>query len=110
LASRGNPDLLIFVIVVLAISVRGWGHHLTLLAAGILKLFPVFAALGLVRRDKRAVIAVGGVVAFAAVTWRDMFAIYDVTQKGDRYSYGSKVLLDHEGVSDIIGWGLAIVL
>jgi hypothetical protein len=100
---RGNADLLVFVVVVVSLVVfrgrrllvRGISHAL-LLAAAILKLFPVFAFVVVARQERRIALVAGSIMAalFAldvALTWHDIRTIYSVVPKLSIASYGYAV-------------------
>jgi hypothetical protein len=100
---RGNADLLVFVVVVCALTafrsqralVRAGAHALFLVAA-ILKLFPVFAFATLLRQPRRWLIGGGGLVVAllaidVAVTFADIRTIERVLPQQIAFSYGSDV-------------------
>ncbi len=100
---RGNADLLVFALVVLALAlfgrarpvVRALAHGLFLFAA-MLKLFPTFA-FGVVFRQSRrwALLGAGAVAAgsgiYALATLNDLRAIQRVLPQAIHYSYGADV-------------------
>jgi hypothetical protein len=99
---RGNVDILIFALVVLAVLVFRRSErsailtHALLLFAAILKLFPIFAAGVLLRQPlRRAVLGLGAVlVAFGlyAISIRgDLRTLERVTPQSDHFSYGIRL-------------------
>ena len=94
---RGNVDLLLFAVVTLAVVVARrdrFGPMLAgalVLAAAILKLFPIFS-LGLLARQRRWVFIVGSVLvlfaAYALATLGDIRTIGKVVPQANAYSYG----------------------
>lgn len=102
---RGNVDLAMYVLVALAalrlgVRARGvvWASALVL-AAAVLKLFPIFAIAMLVRREtKRSLLAAGVVLGLFAVyvvaTLDDIRAIAAVVPQTDYYSYGVRLLTE----------------
>jgi hypothetical protein len=97
---RGNADLLVFAVVVLALAAFGSrrllvraGSHALLLFAAILKLFPVFGFVAVARQERRIALIAGSllVALFAldvALTWHDIRTIYAVVPKLSIASYG----------------------
>ncbi len=94
---RGNVDLLLFAIVTLAVVVARrdrFGPMLAgalVLAAAVLKLFPIFSV-GLLARQRRRVFIVGSVLvifaAYALATLGDIRTIGKVVPQANAYSYG----------------------
>ncbi len=94
---RGNVDLTLFAIVTLAVVVARrdrFGPMLAgalVLAAAVLKLFPIFS-LGLLARQRRWVFIVGSVLvlfaAYALATLGDIRTIGKVVPQANAYSYG----------------------
>jgi hypothetical protein len=118
---RANTDLIVFVLVFSGVVVArrqtrpaaALGHGLLLLAA-LLKLYPVLAWGGLLRRPVRR--AVPGLVAlsvvFAAylVAEREHFrAVRDVFPRQILHSYGAPILADSVGLDGLRGQLLVIV-
>ena len=102
---RGNVDLLLFALLVVAALVLGSGKagavsgYALVLVAAILKLFPIFAAGMVVRHALRAGSrrALGGAAAvfaifglYALATLDDIRAIGRVVPQTDWYSYGMR--------------------
>jgi hypothetical protein len=102
---RGNVDILLFALLVIAAlwlrrgRVRTILAYVLVLAAAILKLFPIFAAGMLARhalreRSGRTLGGVGAVVAlfglYALATLDDIRAIGKVVPQTDWYSYGMR--------------------
>jgi Glycosyltransferase family 87 len=100
---RGNPDLIVFPIVVAGLLMlrargavaRAVGHAALLLAA-MLKLFPVFAFIALLRQPRRRAIVGGGLVVvgfgiYAVATLGDIETIHRVLPQEIYYSYGADV-------------------
>jgi hypothetical protein len=106
---RGNPDLLVFALVVGGVLllragpawVRATAHAVFLLAA-MLKLYPVLAWGPLVRQPRvwlvRGLGAVAAVLAvYAVVTWDDVRAIQRLAPRDVIFSYGAGILGDEIG-------------
>jgi hypothetical protein len=99
---RGNVDLLLFCIVAAAVwlfarPARRLAAAALVLAASILKLFPIFALPLLLRQPRRqAAIAVAGVLvgfgAYVLGTLDDIRTIVHAVPKSGRYSYGLDIL------------------
>jgi len=122
---RGNNDYLVFALVVVGLllmlgdtAVRRAGATLALIAAVVLKLFPVFSiAMVLIRRRSlllpALLIAVVGAVYFLAI--RDTLdAIARNTHREVYYSYGAEVffigLQKYFGVAGAPAWKLPALL
>lgn len=100
---RGNPDLIVFPLVVagvLMLRARGAvarvAAHTALLFAAMLKLFPVFAFIALLRQPRRWAIVGGALVSlgfaiYAVVTLNDILTIHRVLPQETYYSYGADV-------------------
>lgn len=117
---RGNIDLLMFTLVVLALlafrarSRRGIAGAGALIAlAGVLKIFPFFAGLFLLRQSRRAAVATGAVLAtlagaYALLTRDDLRLIGRGTPFNVDLSFGAQVLWDGlrqgRGLADPGGW------
>jgi hypothetical protein len=88
---RGNSDLLIFAFVaaaaVLSASGRAVGSAIALLAAVVLKLYPV-AAVGALRDWRARAVVIAATVAYVAVTWADIERILAHTSRQTGWSYG----------------------
>ena len=94
---RGNVDLTLFAVVTLAVVVarrERFGPVLAgalILAAAVLKLFPIFS-LGLLARQRQRVFIGGSVLvifaAYALVTLGDIRTIGKVVPQASAYSYG----------------------
>lgn len=93
---RGNNDLLVFLLVVLAVRTIDWRSTLSVLLlflAVVLKLFPVFAAPLLLKLPQRAAVkcltglAVAALV-YGAITWNDLALIAAGTPQQPLLSYG----------------------
>jgi hypothetical protein len=115
---RGNNDLVVFTLVGTAVAairskrvgIRRSAAALLLLAT-VLKLYPLFASIALLRRrPKEAIYAVAAVVGAAAVyaviIRRDLSLISDATPRPFYLSYGAAVTLDEVRVAVP---GLAVV-
>jgi hypothetical protein len=101
---RGNMDLVVFSILVLAVLVwrrRGRAFEvmspLIVFLAATAKIYPVFglAAFLFTGRRRAAVAALLGGVAFlvyAAVTWTDIQAVAQTAPQGQYFSYGARIL------------------
>jgi hypothetical protein len=102
---RGNVDILIFALVVLAVLVFRRSErsailtHALLLFAAILKLFPIFAAGVLLRQPlRRALIGLGVVLAafalYAFSIRTDLRTLERVTPQSDHFSYGIRLFTE----------------
>jgi hypothetical protein len=123
---RGNVDILLFALVVLAVLLyrRGgrvpWGHALILFAA-VLKLFPIFAAGVLLRASRRSLIGLGVVLGAFAIyclaILDELRVIWRVTPRPSEYAYGirlfSEWLASHVlslGATHLRVWDIDVVL
>jgi len=100
---RGNADLIVFPLVVAGLlmlrakaAVTRVIAHAALLFAAMLKLFPAFAFIALLRQPRRRALvgagAVGlGFVIYALVTLNDIRTIHRVLPQEIYYSYGADV-------------------
>ena len=99
---RGNVDLLLFAVVALGVLLlrRRWVlAHGLLLAAAVLKLFPLFAWAVLARQPRRRAVLAGGVLALALAayvlaTLGEIRAILDAVPQETQSSYGIAVAVD----------------
>ena len=100
---RGNNDILIFCLLILATSLlkeHGKTRSLAYLAIGaasILKFYPIVAIASALReRPRRALLvlslAMGAFLAYIALTWRDVELINAAVPRTDSLSYGRSVL------------------
>jgi hypothetical protein len=116
---RGNVDIGLFALVVLAVIVYRrserlpWGHALILFAA-ILKLFPIFAAGVLVReRSKRSLIALGVVLAAFAIyclaILGELRTIWRVTPQPTEYAYGVRIFSEWIGNAHLRVWDVGVI-
>jgi len=111
---RGNNDLVVFCIVTIALAAfrrsalgRAVGHGLLLFAA-MLKLYPAFAFVVLLRQRRSwALVGIGAVaLAFATyflVTLDNVRPIERVAPQVSAYSYGVGVLADEQGAGGLLG-------
>jgi hypothetical protein len=105
---RGNVDLLLFALVALGVLLlrRTWVlAHGLLLAAAVLKLFPVFAWGVVVRQPRRRVFLGGGALAlvlaaYALATLGEIRAILDAVPQETQSSYGAGVAV--ESLQDLV--------
>lgn len=100
---RGNADLIVFPIVVGALvlfraraEIARVIAHGAILFAAMLKLFPAFAFVVLLRQPRRRVVVGAGLVAlgfliYVIVTWSDIQTIHRVLPQEIYYSYGADV-------------------
>jgi drug/metabolite transporter superfamily protein YnfA len=114
---RGNVDILIFAIVVAALSLfrspdsarRATSHVLFLLAA-VLKIFPAFSFAALVRQRRPWLFVAGGVALLFAidvlVTLDDLRTIRRVLPQEVRFSYGAGIFADAiaDSLTTHTGW------
>jgi hypothetical protein len=108
---RGNADLVLFPLVVAALLMLRAGSpivrvvaHGAFLFAAMLKLFPAFAFVALLRQPRRWAIAGAGLVTtgfviYALVTLQDIRTIRQVLPHSTYFSYGSDV-----GVRAVTAW------
>ena len=110
---RGNVDLLLFCIIVLAVWLfsrpsRCVGSAVLILVASILKLFPIFATPLLLRQPRRHAIAMiaSVLVAFGVyvvATLDNVRGILHAVPKSGSFSYGLDIL--GHPVSEVLGVG-----
>jgi hypothetical protein len=123
---RGNVDILLVAVVVLAVLLyrRGgrlpWSYALILFAA-VLKLFPIFAAGVLIRRSRRSRIGLGVVLGAFAIyclaILGELRVIWRVTPQPSEYAYGirlfSEWLASHVlsvGATHLRVWDVGVAL
>jgi hypothetical protein len=117
---RGNVDIVLFALVVLAVILyrrsdrQPWGHALILFAA-ILKLFPIFAAGVLLRqRSKRSLIALGVVLAAFAIyclaILGELRTIWRVTPQPTEYAYGVRIFSEWIGNAHLRVWDVGVIV
>jgi hypothetical protein len=113
---RGNTDLLMFFLLSAAVfslsTAHGLGRSIALgamLAAFVLKLYPIFG-FAVLLRERRSVCAMLGLLvlvlagAYAALTFSDLKLILSGTPTGAVWSYGMDVLwLNLEDYSPVLG-------
>jgi hypothetical protein len=116
---RGNVDIGLFALVVLAVILYRrsdrlpWGHALILFAA-ILKLFPIFAAgVFLQQRSKRSLIALGVVLAAFAIyclaILGELRTIWRVTPQPTEYAYGVRIFSQWIGNAHLRVWDVGVI-
>lgn len=100
---RGNADLIVFPVVVAGVVlIRARARtarvvaHGAMLFAAMLKLFPAFAFVVLLRQSPRRILAGAGPVTlgffvYIAATWSDIATIHRVLPQEIYYSYGADV-------------------
>lgn len=103
---RGNNDLIVFIIISLCLlCLKSKNTFFNLLAflgilgSAILKLFPIFAMLAVLRARKRYILILlflfcSIFLAYLYFTWNDVLRISETTLRGDKFSYGNMVLFD----------------
>jgi len=118
---RGNPDLLIFALVVAAVfllrAASPWlrvAAHALFLFAALLKLYPVLAWGPLLRQERRWVAAGLGSIAalFAldiALTWDDVRAVQEAAPRDRIFAYGAPILGEHVGGTAVVILAAALV-
>ena len=98
---RGNTDLLMFFLVALAVFLinrnRCYLSSFVILFAAFLKLFPIFAAVSLLRAEKKPFFRLFCIVCavfavYLAVTFSDLILISKGTPKSAYFSFGKDVL------------------
>ena len=122
---RGNPDLIVFSLIVLALALlrrRGFGDIAgiaLLVFTAMLKLFPAFALGVLIRRRPRAAAltlaaATAVLVAYALVTLDDIREIREVLPKYAYFSFSAQIgvqaLREGLGAADTTAWRAATAL
>jgi hypothetical protein len=110
---RGNVDLLIFCLIVLAVRLfahpsRRVGSALLIFVCSILKLYPIFATPLLTRQPRRQAIAMtasvfAGSAIYVTATFSNIRAILRAVPKSGSYSYGLDIL--GHPVSKVLGVG-----
>ena len=101
---RGQSDLVVFAVLALAVMMwrsdqrRSILAPLVVLAAAVLKIFPVFALGGFLfsRHRKAALMAIVAAflfVGYAAATLGDLSSMAAALPQGQHYSYGARILL-----------------
>jgi hypothetical protein len=120
---RGNPDLLMFCLVVWAVLllhtesplVRGAAHGLFLLAA-VLKLYPVLAWGPLLRQPRRWAVAgtttlAAAFAVYAVATRDDVRRVRETVIKDEQFAYGAPILGDEAGGRLVVlGAGVLLAL
>ena len=118
---RANTDLIVFVIVTIGVMLAGrparvaavFGHALLLLAA-VLKLYPAFAWVALLRQPFRRALIGGTVltIAFATyliATFDQLHSIREYFPREDRFSYGAPILAGAFGFDGFPGQLLVVI-
>jgi hypothetical protein len=117
---RGNPDLLVFALVVAGVlllrAAPVWARvaaHALLLFAALLKLYPVLAWGPLLRQPRRWVVrGLGGVAAafavYVALTWDDVRSIQELAPRDVIFSYGAAILGDEVGGTAVVLGAVAV--
>jgi len=104
---RGNVDLLMFALVVLGLLLlrrSPWAGAAPIVLAGVLKLFPAFAAVVLVRLRRRWPAAIASLVVLAVyvvVTLNDIRTLRHVIPRVVVNSYGAGVIVEALRESDV---------
>jgi hypothetical protein len=97
---RGNLDILMFALVVLGLLLvrrSAWAGAAPIVLAGILKIFPSFAGIVLVRRRRRwraAIASAAVLAAYAIVTLNDIRTLRHVIPRNVVNSYGAGVVVE----------------
>jgi len=98
LVERGNNDIIIFGLLVVAISFRNkpWLFHSLILLSSILKLYPIVACASGLKKDIRnnlpVIITVLAFLLYIAFTWADLALVSSATPRSTWLSYGMNVL------------------
>ena len=101
LYERGNVDLIVFVLCVLAVLAAGRSTKLTaflILFGAVVKMFPLFGITVLWKEPKNRFLLILTVctVAFGiylAATWDSVAGAWNLTMRGDGLSYGTNVFV-----------------
>jgi hypothetical protein len=96
---RGNIEIFVFFVLSLAIVTNYYSRilgYLTLLFASIIKLYPIFGFVYLLKENKKRfwilfLIALGIFAIYALLTWNDLKQIYLTTPNIAKSSYGMNV-------------------
>lgn len=96
---RANNDLLMFFLLALAVRIYKPHHHFALVCivcSGILKLFPVFGFVILLREEPRTCLRRAAsygtiMLAYLATTFRDLLLIREATPQSTRVAYGINI-------------------
>jgi hypothetical protein len=96
---RANIDLIVFFVLALALTANYYSRIsgvLLLLFASILKIFPVFGFIYLLKEEKRRfwtlfLASLGIFALYALLTLNDLYYVYTTTSKGVSSSYGINV-------------------
>jgi hypothetical protein len=102
---RGNNDLVVFAVVAWAVTRRSW---LALLAAVVLKLYPL-AAITTLASWRSRLLLIGGSGAYFALTFGDLAAINSVTPHSASWSYGLPTTVSTFTAAPIIAVGALLV-
>jgi hypothetical protein len=97
---RGNVDLIIFILCALTLHFlenRPWLASVILMVASFLKLFPIFGLAIFLRENRSRFLAVSlsalaVFLIYAALTYANIAASFDYTEKGAELSYGVNVI------------------
>lgn len=97
---RGNVDLFIFFLSAISLvflTRSGWLATVVLALSALLKIFPLFGTVALLRLEKerfvrRAALILGVFAVYAALTFDNFRLIFANTEKGFQFSYGAGVL------------------
>ena len=100
LYERGNVDLFVFFICVMAVLATSYSAYLAtglILFAAIMKLFPILGLAALLRESKRKFFWLSGasvlvLLTYMIITWDSVKASWTKTMRGDGLSYGTNIL------------------
>lgn len=107
LYERGNVDLIVFFICVLAILAGGYSAYAAaslILFGAIMKLFPILGLSILLRESKKKFLWMSALCSvvlliYMAATWDSVAASWKLTMRGDGASYGTNILVTRYGTS-----------
>lgn len=102
LYERGNVDLFVFFVCAMAVFATSYSAYLAttlIVAASIMKLFPILGLSALLGEARKKFLWLSGisvsiVILYMAATWGSVKASWNLTMRGDGLSYGTDVFVD----------------
>ena len=106
LYERGNVDLIVFLICVmtlLAASHSSYWATALIMFGSIVKMYPFFGVTALLKEPRNKFLLLFAacflvLVIYMIATWSSVEASWNLTMRGDRFSYGSNVFVTRYGV------------